>query len=111
VYWQVQDTLLEDIERIEVIEPRRNDLGANAVNGVINIITKNTKDTHGTLVSMGGGNVDQGIGQVRMEAQTAKASTIGCYGKGFIRGPEFHPDGSNFDHWKTGKLDSGRIGT
>src|SRR5258706_1711155 len=105
VYWQVQDTLLEDIERIEVIRgPGGTIWGANAVNGVINIITKNTKDTHGTLVSMGGGNVDQGIGQVRMGGTNGKGLDYRVYGKGFIRGPEFHPDGSNFDHWKTGQV-------
>src|SRR5258707_7712303 len=105
VYWQVQDTLLEDIERIEVIRgPGGTIWGANAVNGVINIITKNTKDTHGTLVSMGGGNVDQGIGQVRVGGTNGKGLDYRVYGKGFFRGPEFHPDGSNFDHWKTGQV-------
>src|SRR5712664_3663283 len=66
VFWQVQDTLLEDIERIEVVRgPGATIWGANAVNAVINIITKSAKDTHGTLVSAGGGNKDQGIGSFR----------------------------------------------
>ena len=105
VYWQVQDTLLEDIERIEVIRgPGGTIWGANAVNGVINIITKHTRDTHGTLVSLGGGNVDQGIGEVRIGGTNGKGFDYRVYGKGFIRGPEFHPDGSNFDYWKTGQL-------
>jgi iron complex outermembrane receptor protein len=105
VYWQVQDTLLEDIERIEVIRgPGGTIWGANAVNGVINIITKNTKDTHGTLVSMGGGNVDQGIGEIRVGGTNGKGFDYRVYGKGFIKGPQFHPDESNFDHWKTGQL-------
>ena len=51
VYWEVQDTLLEDIDRIEVIRgPGGTIWGANAVNGVINIITKNSAETRGTLV-------------------------------------------------------------
>jgi iron complex outermembrane receptor protein len=53
VYWEVQDTLLEDVDRIEVIRgPGGTIWGANAVNGVINIITRRTSDTHGTLVSL-----------------------------------------------------------
>src|SRR5467141_1280976 len=105
VYWQVQDTVLEDIERIEVIRgPGGTIWGANAVNGVINIITKSTKDTHGMLASVSGGSVDQGIAEVRVGGGNGKGFDYRVYGKGFIRGSEFHPDGSNFDHWKTGQL-------
>src|SRR6266404_3449782 len=56
VYWEVQDTLLSDIDRIEVIRgPGGTIWGANAVNAVINIITKSAKDTHGMLASIGDG--------------------------------------------------------
>src|SRR3954467_11766914 len=56
-YWEVQDTVMDDIDRIEVIRgPGGTIWGPNAVNGVINVITKSTKDTHGTLASVGGGN-------------------------------------------------------
>src|SRR4029079_3404557 len=57
VYWDIQDTPLEDIERIEVIRgPGASLWGANAVNGVINIITKKAGDTQGGLASVTVGN-------------------------------------------------------
>ena len=50
VYWDVQDTLLEDVDRIEVIRgPGASLWGANAVNGVINIITRPASQTQGGL--------------------------------------------------------------
>lgn len=105
VYWQLQDTLLEDIERIEIIRgPGGTIWGANAVDGVINIITKNSKDTHGLLASATSGSVDQGIGEVRYGGGNSSGFDYRIYGKGFIRGPEFHPDGANFDDWRTGQV-------
>src|SRR5437660_7405134 len=104
VYWQVQDTLLEDIERIEVIRgPGGTIWGANAVNAVINIITKNSKDTHGTLVSTGGGNLDQGFAHFRYGAGNDKSFNYRIYGKAFVQGPQFHPDGHLFDDWRMGQ--------
>ncbi len=104
VYWQVQDTLIEDSERIEVIRgPGGTIWGANAVNAVINIITKNAKDTRGTLVSTGGGNLDQGFTHFRYGAGNDKGFNYRIYGKAFVRGPEFHPDGHSFDDWRMGQ--------
>src|SRR5205807_4229769 len=104
VYWQVQDTLLEDIDRIEVIRgPGGTIWGANAVNAVINIITKRAQETHGTLASTGGGNVDQGFFNFRYGAGNSKGFNYRIYGKGFTRGPEFHPDHQQFDDWRMGQ--------
>ena len=63
VNWDTQDVPLEDIERIEVIRgPGATVWGANAVNGVINVITKQAKDTQGVLATAGGGTQDQAFG-------------------------------------------------
>ena len=101
VYWEVQDTLLEDIDRIEVIRgPGGTIWGANAVNAVINIITKSTKDTRGTLASTGGGNIDQGFVGFRYGGGRGKDLNYRVYAKAFTRGPEFHPVGTQFDDWR-----------
>ena len=60
VFWDVQDTNLEDIDRIEVIRgPGASVWGANAVNGVINIITKKAKETQGAQVVAGAGTEEK----------------------------------------------------
>jgi len=106
VYWALQDgIILEDVERIEVIRgPGGTIWGANAVTGVINIITKRAKDTHGALVSTGGGNIDQGIGGFRYGDGNGSNFDYRVYGKGFSRGAGFHPDHQGFDTWRMGQL-------
>ena len=65
-FWDSQNTLLEDIDRIEVIRGPGGTLwGANAVNGVINIITKKAEDTQGGLLRVGGGNQEPFHGAAR----------------------------------------------
>ncbi len=101
-YWEVQDTMMEDIDRIEVIRgPGGTIWGPNAVNGVINVITKNTKDTQGALVSAGGGSFEQGFLEARYGGGNGTNLNYRVYGKGFTRGPEYHPDGNNFDDWRS----------
>ncbi|HEX5476169.1 MAG TPA: TonB-dependent receptor plug domain-containing protein [Vicinamibacterales bacterium] len=103
VYWQVQDTLIEDIDRIEVIRgPGGTVWGSNAVNGVINIITQSARDTTGALVSALGGSVDHGIGEARVGGASDRFA-YRVYGKGFARGPEDHPAGVEYDDWHGGQ--------
>ncbi|MBN2216538.1 MAG: TonB-dependent receptor [Pirellulales bacterium] len=103
VYWDVQDMILEDIERIEVIRGPGGTLwGANAVNGVINIITKKAQDTQGTLVSVGGGNLDRSINAVRVGGSDGDGFHWRMYGRHFERGTEYNPDGAS-DDWRMGQ--------
>ncbi len=63
VFWDMQDVMLEDVERIEVISgPGATLWGANAVNGVINVITHAAAETERTLAAIGGGNREAGAG-------------------------------------------------
>jgi iron complex outermembrane recepter protein len=105
VYWNVQNLMLEDVERIEVIRgPGGTIWGANAVNGVINIITKSANDTKGAVATLGGGNVNQGTGAARYGSSVGKDFNYRIYGMGFIRGPEYHSDGDGFDDWRMGQM-------
>jgi len=86
VYWENQDVMLEDVERIEVIRgPGATLWGANAVNGVINIITKHSADTQGGLLVAGGGTEEQGFGSFRYGGNLNKDTTARAYIKGFKR--------------------------
>ena len=81
VYWDVQDVVLEDVERIEVISgPGATLWGANAVNGVINIITKSAAATQGTLITAAGGK-DERNGAVRYGGALANGGHYRVYGK------------------------------
>lgn len=86
VYWENNDVMLEDVERIEVIRgPGATLWGANAVNGVINIITKHSADTQGGLLIAGGGTEEQGFGAFRYGSQLNTNTTSRTYIKGFKR--------------------------
>jgi iron complex outermembrane receptor protein len=101
-YWDVQNTDMDDIDRIEVIRgPGGTIWGPNAVNGVINILTKNSRETHGLLASAGGGNEEQGFVNVRYGGGNGKGLDFRVYGMGFTRSPEDHSNGDNFDDWRT----------
>ncbi|RFP14784.1 MULTISPECIES: TonB-dependent siderophore receptor [unclassified Duganella] len=85
VFWEAQDVMMEDIERIEVISGPGGTLwGSNAVNGVINVITRSSKDTQGTLVSLGGGNEERGVA-VRQGWRLGEDASMRVYAKGFRR--------------------------
>lgn len=113
VYWEAKDVMLEDVERIEVIRGPGGTLwGANAVNGVINIITKRAEDTQGGLLSLGGGNEEQGFGALRYGGRVGELGYYRAYGKFFNRdgGGAFVENqftlgtgGNGGDEWRMGQ--------
>ena len=106
VYWDVQDVMLEDIERIEVIRgPGGTVWGANAVNGVINILTRAAKETQGGLLSVGGGNHERGFANVRYGARAGSKGHYRVFAKYFNRGPFELPSGQDAnDQWQLGRV-------
>ena len=102
VFWDLVDMPLEDIERIEIVRGPGGTLwGANAVNGVINIISKKAADTQGVLIDSGGGNQDYVINTVRYGGMIGKNCAYRVWGKYFDRGPEDSP--GLYDGWSGGR--------
>ncbi len=105
VSWDVQDVLIEDIDRIEVIRGPGGSLwGANAVNGVVNIITKDSADTQGGFVAL---QVQTGLGgdvSLRYGGWLNDITSLRVYGKFFDRAHYERPDGvDSGDDWHQGR--------
>jgi len=99
-YWEVQDTVMNDIDRIEVIRgPGGTIWGPNAVDGIISVITKPASDTQGTLATALAGNVEQGSVAIRQGGHRGNID-YRAYAKGFNRSAQFHSDRRQFDHWR-----------
>jgi len=100
VYWDMQSVPPEDIERIEVISgPGGTLYGANAVNGVINVITRSSTETQGTYVDVGGGNLQAG-GMLQYGDRVNDNLTYRLYGEGWYFGSfDATPGTSAHDAW------------
>lgn len=100
VFWDTMDYVLADIDRIEVIRgPGASVWGANAVNGVINLITKSARDTQGGLLSGGSGTEEQGFATIRYGSELSDETYYRLYAKGFNRDESFGVSPAPFDQW------------
>ena len=106
VYWDTLDVPLDDIDRIEVIRgPGATMWGANAVNGVINIITKSAKQTQGGLVTAGGGNEPLAQGSVRYGDSLGPDAFYRIFGTYNNHDGVFNQNGASYaDNWYLGHL-------
>ena len=106
VFWDEQDVPLADVDRIEVISGPGGTLwGTNAVNGVINIITRHSRDTQGALVDVTGGSLDDNV-TLRYGGKVGEKTTYRIYAMGTERGALLTRSGSDAnDAWQ--KLQGG----
>jgi iron complex outermembrane recepter protein len=118
VFWDAQHTFLEDVERIEVIAgPAGTTWGANAVNGVINVITRSTWDTEGGLVQVGAGDEQEIYGGLRYAGRAGEDVALRGYMQYLERDASKTPGGTDaFDDWDVAQAgfrldwDASRVG-
>jgi iron complex outermembrane receptor protein len=103
VIWELQQVLLEDVSHIEVVSGPGGSLwGANAVNGIINIVTKKASGTQGLYAMAAGGNQLRNMAALRYGTRLGNRGFIRTYVQHADRKHLFRPDGTdNDDSWRT----------
>lgn len=105
VFWDVQDFLMEDVDRIEVIRgPGATLWGSNAVNGVINITTRSAEDTQGAYLEAGAGSEQRLTSAARYGGQFAQDGYYRVFGKYIDQGAGLDPPGTGPDDWHLGHV-------
>ena len=101
IYWEIQDLLLEDVERIEVIRgPGATLWGANAFSGIVNVVTREAARTQGMLATAGAGTEERLTAGVRYGGAVGEAGHYRLYFKQFARGPAVDASGNEaHDDW------------
>jgi iron complex outermembrane receptor protein len=103
VFWDVQDYLMPDIDRIEVVRgPGAALWGSNAVNGVINIITKSAANTQGAYAEAGVGTEERALAAVQYGGETGDQVYYRVFGKYEDHAAEDYPQGASPDDWRLG---------
>jgi iron complex outermembrane receptor protein len=102
VYWEIQDLVMEDIDRIEVVRgPGATLWGANAVNGIINIITRSAENSPGVLVNVGIGNEERALTSLRYGGVLGSKSHFRVHAKYLNRDESVDTFGNEaFDQWQ-----------
>ncbi|HXC59421.1 MAG TPA: TonB-dependent receptor [Steroidobacteraceae bacterium] len=105
VQWDVQNYLMEDIDRIEVIRgPGATQWGSNAVNGVINITTKSARDTQGFYAEAGGGSEERAVLALRNGGRIGERGYYRVFGQYFDRDASQLADPASLDDWHMGHV-------
>ena len=105
VLWESRDVMLENIDRIEVIRGPGGTLwGANAVNGVINIVTKHARDTPGGLAVVGGGTEERAFSALRYGWHSGDRHAARITAKLSNRDQSYAPTGQAADDWTMGRV-------
>lgn len=98
VFWEARDVALEEIERVEVIRGPGGTLwGTNAVNGVINIITRHARDTQGAQATVGAGTEERALAGARYGWRMGDAGHARVYADGFARDTGYSAAGAHDD--------------
>jgi len=94
VFWDAYDVPLEDVARIEIVRgPGAALWGANAVNGVINIVTRSAHETQGGQVTVAAGNVEKGLANVRWGSTTEEGGAWRVYARSRSRDAQLSQPG------------------
>jgi iron complex outermembrane receptor protein len=103
VFWDAQRVPLEDIDRIELIRgPGAALWGANAVNGVINVVTRSAAESRGGFAEALGGSNDQAAANLRYGTKLGSHGAMRVYGMGSTQGASDQADGDpDVDDWQT----------
>ena len=105
VFWESQDVILADVDRIEVIRgPGGTMWGANAVNGIVNVVTKSAAETPGLLLEVGAGFEEERFGTFRYGRSLTEEVAVRGYAKYFRRDASTAArDHSVDDGWDAGR--------
>ncbi|MGH8168921.1 MAG: TonB-dependent receptor plug domain-containing protein [Steroidobacteraceae bacterium] len=105
VFWDVQDYIMRDIDRIEVVRgPGAALWGSNAVNGVIDIFTKSAEDTQGAWLEAGSGSEERALVAAQYGGETGKDGYYRVFAKYQNHAPEDYPAGASSDGWDLGHV-------